>query len=165
MTVKERIAYYSLGFVGEQYLPSIGLQAIKENYSTENFIILAGMSDKDNPFELREYFSKAIEENKIPIPQKSIAVQTIVKWQINHILKTNIDIYEGCKKIEELLDQTQTEWETLDLWNIYLDYISLWEEISDGLQMRSKGESKQEYILKTKKKIKLQFEAWLENVA
>ena len=77
MTVKERIAYYSLGFVGEQYLPSIGLQAIKEYYSTENFIILAGMSDKDNPFELREYFSKAIEENKIPIPKKSIAVQTV----------------------------------------------------------------------------------------
>ena len=86
MALKERIDYYSLGFVGEQYLPSIGLHAIKENYYTENFLILAGMSDKDNPFELREYFSKAIEENKITIPQKSIAVQTIVKWQMKHIL-------------------------------------------------------------------------------
>jgi hypothetical protein len=59
MTLKERIAYYSLGFVGEQYLPSIGLHAIKENYSTENFLILAGMSDKDNPASIKRIFFKS----------------------------------------------------------------------------------------------------------
>ena len=72
MNFIEKIANYRLGNFSRNHLPDIALTGLNENIETDSLIILAGMSENDNSFELEQYFNMSIDELGISLPDKLI---------------------------------------------------------------------------------------------
>src|SRR5436189_210349 len=68
----------------------------------------------------------------------------------------------GLEKLNEIINKTEFDWDDIGLMPCYADYISIWEEKTDGLDFHTAdGLTKEGYIIKTEEKIRKYLEEWL----
>jgi hypothetical protein len=86
MNFKEKIANYCLGNFQLNHFPSIALTALEEGIESESMLILAGMCDRDNTFEIQQYIDSSINELKIVFPDKYTSAQILLSYYFNKMI-------------------------------------------------------------------------------
>jgi len=94
MNFYEKLANYSLGNCSRTSFPDIAMTALNENFESDSIIILAGMTDKDNTFELEQYFKKSLEELNILLPDKLKSAKILLLYYLREILNNQHDAYK-----------------------------------------------------------------------
>lgn len=100
MNFNQQIAKYVTGNLTTSQLPEIGLLGLQEGLETESILILAGLCKNDNPFEIQEYFDKALEELNIRLPEKKQAALIYAIGLIEEIEKGKLEIIKGVYEIK-----------------------------------------------------------------
>jgi hypothetical protein len=99
VTFNQYIADYVAGNLTTSQLPKIALAGLEQGMDSDSLIILAGMSDNDNPFEIEEYFKKALTELEIKFPDKRKAALELAKYYADEIIAGKVDPVDGVNKI------------------------------------------------------------------
>lgn len=140
----------------------MAMTAMEEGYDTASVRMLAGKSGNDSAFELRDYFGLALKELGLVLPERKEALITVVAYYAKRIAEKEVDTYLGFDEINDMINRTEFDCEALGLMSCYTDYITIWEEKSDGLDFHTAaGISKNEYIKKTEEGIRRQLKEWL----
>ena len=100
MNFNQQIAKYVSGNLTTSQLPEIGLLGLQEGLSTDSLIILAGMSENDNPFEIQEYFDKTLIELNIELPKRRQAAISYAIGLIEEIESGELEIIKGVYEIK-----------------------------------------------------------------
>lgn len=162
MTFLQKIAAYSLGFKTDKDLPDIAMTALEEGHDTASLRMLAGKSEKDSAFELREYFGLVLKEQGLVLPERKEALISVLIFYASMIVNKKVDTYQGFDEMNNIINKTEFECDALGLMSCYVDYITIWEEKSDGLDFHTTaGISKEQYIKKTEEGIRRQLKEWL----
>ena len=109
MNFIEKIANYRLGNISRSQFPDIAMTALNENIESDSILILAGMSDRDNTFELEQYFNKSLEELNISLPDKLISAKILIRYYLNEIILNQNEVF----KIMQIIDNEiykQVDW-------------------------------------------------------
>lgn len=113
MNFQQALANYALGNVSHSKIPEIGINGLKEGLDSESLIILAGLSERDNSFEILHYFDKALQELNVKMPEKEDAVFVLMAYYLDAVLDGEIDPVEGVGKIyNDILLQTELFYES-----------------------------------------------------
>lgn len=99
LTFQQHIANFVTGNLTTLQLPQIGLAGLEQGLESESLTILAGMSDNDNPFELEDYFNKALTELGIKLPEKRQAAIELALYYADQIIDSKVDPVDGVNKI------------------------------------------------------------------
>lgn len=140
MNFIESISNYVLENISTKDLPKICEIAITEKLESESIYILAGMNEKDNSFEILNYFDKALSEINIKLPNKEEAAKILTAYYLKEIIQnpyfafdimTKIDIYVY-KNINWYTKEKKFVGEELKLEHLYTWYreIQDWEDNS-----------------------------------
>ncbi len=143
MTFKEKIADYVLGNRISSQFPDIAISGLEEDLKSESLLILAGMSNNDNCFELVQYFNQMLEELGIELPSKLEAANVLISLYLNKMLDDPGNGFILMTKIKNEIyhanEWTQTNpelkkkfvGEELGLQHLYTWYREL-QDFSDG---------------------------------
>lgn len=111
MNFIEKISNYRLGNFSRKHLPDIALTGLNENIETDSLIILAGMSEYDNSFELEQYFNTSIDELGISLPDKLISAKILISYYIDEMIKNPSQAYNFMVTIDNEIYK-QVDWES-----------------------------------------------------
>lgn len=165
MTFRQKIAAYTLGILTDQDLPGIAMTGMEEGFESASLHILAGCNSNENRFHLSEYYVNSLKQLNLIEPDSRTAVITVLKSYANNIIDGKTDAYHGFEKMENILNRTPFHYSNLLLTNCYVDYISMWEVKSHGLQLHvGDGLSKEQYLEKTSKDLIINLKQWIENI-
>jgi len=168
MNFKQLISSYILGNLTTSALPKIGLTGLMSGLDSESLVILAGLSEKDNPFEIKAYFLKALDELDIELPDETIAAMDIITYYANMIRNNQIDSFLGIEKIvKEVLYKTDAiaknikfAYDGVGFEKIYSLYDTCCDlEYADRPWDNKKTNN--ELIKECKKEIEIEIEKWL----
>lgn len=110
MTFKEKIANFVLGNHSIVQLPEIAIVALNEGLESESLLILAGMSNKDNTFEIETCFKKSIEELGYELPNKISSAKIVLEFYLRLILIKNEKAFDIMSIINNKIYR-QFDWE------------------------------------------------------
>jgi len=162
MTLVQKLSAYTLGMLSDKDLPDIALTGLDEGYDSPSLRILAGYRSSDNPFQLKDYFEKALMELGIAERNQRDSLIEIIKYYADQIVHKKLDPYLGFDQIDKILLSTQFEYRDIFLDKCYVDYISIWEVQNDGLQLHEgSGLTKDQYIEATKNELISNLRQWL----
>ncbi|WP_041628033.1 hypothetical protein [Owenweeksia hongkongensis] len=146
MNFQEKISDFVLGNRTISQTPDIALTALNEGIESKSIIILAGMSDRDSPFELQQYFDHALRETKITLPTKLDAARKLVKYYLKQLISAPQETYSILIKLDNKVYKT-TQWnitnpelpstcigEELGLHHLYTWYREL-SDFNDGSRL------------------------------
>lgn len=164
MTFYQKISAYSLSLLSDKDLPGIAVSGLEEGFDSESLRILAGYGSNENPFKLAGYFSRSLKEIGFNIPTRVNALISIIRYYVDEIIKGKVDSYEGFQAIENIVRSTSFDFEDIKLQDCYVNYISIWEVSSDGLQLHEgSGLTKEEYINNEKRELVSNLRSWLNS--
>lgn len=95
----QEILNFILGNTTISDLPRIGLLGLTEGLESESLIILAGLSENDNSFEIEHYFKKTISELSIELPNKYSASIELAQFYADLIIDRKLDPILGVNKM------------------------------------------------------------------
>ncbi len=72
-------------------LPRIGLIGLNEGLDSESLIILAGLSETDNSFEVEQYFKSSISELNLVLPDKKSASIELSQFFADLVIDRRLD--------------------------------------------------------------------------
>ena len=151
MTLVQKISAYNLGLLTDRDLPDIAMTGLEEGYTSESLRILAGYSSNDNAFQLVDYFKRTLLELRLTPIDKKDSLISVIKHYADKIIQRQLDPYLGFDDINKIVRTTHFDYSDISLNECYVDYISIWEVQSDGLQLHTgSGLTKEKYIDKTK---------------
>lgn len=172
MNFQEKLANYILGNLTRNYFPDIALAALNQGIESESLLILAGMTDRDNTFELQKYFEGSLMELDITLPSKIEAAQLLLRYYLAEMIahpekafeamiKIDNDIYHQVDWLEELgLTGKKFVGEELGLERLYTWYRELQDFEDNGMLLyfnelsREKQKEKfQEYLVEEAKEL------------
>jgi hypothetical protein len=110
MNFIEKLANYNLGNYSWKDLPGIALTALEENIESDSMTILAGMSDKDNSFELEQYFVTALKEVDISVPSKLISAKILIRYHLRKMVRHQEGPFELMRVIDNKIYR-RVDWE------------------------------------------------------
>ncbi|MCB0429148.1 MAG: hypothetical protein H6585_00405 [Flavobacteriales bacterium] len=149
MTFKQKLAAYVIGYLTDKDIPDIGISALSEGLESENLTIMAGLSENENRFVLRGYFTKALEDMQLQLPDTSEAKMTIVDYYADEIIAGRLDPYDGYETLQRAIGFDDDK-DRYDLGEAYRDYIVLWETHTNGLCFYDKSKTtKEQFIVDT----------------
>ena len=99
MTFRQHIAKFVTGNATTSQLTDIAIIGLEEGLDSPSLCILAGLNKNENPFEIREYFTKALNELNIQLPDKR---QAAIEYGIaiaDLIIAGKMDVIIGTKQI------------------------------------------------------------------
>ena len=111
LNFKEKISNYILGNISKSQLPKIGLIGLKENFESESLTILAGMHEKDNSFEIEEYYKRALLELKFKEPNKLEAAKILIIHYLKKMISNQDNAFSLMAKIDNEIYK-QEDWES-----------------------------------------------------
>ncbi len=94
MNFKQKLADFVFGNRTTSQHPDIALTAMDEELDSESLVILAGMSEKDNSFELEQYFQQMLLELEIVLPSKIDAAYELLRYYANRIVNEPSEAYQ-----------------------------------------------------------------------
>jgi hypothetical protein len=106
----ENIANYVLENVSTRYFPEMAMKALEENIESESIIILAGMTENDNTFELEQYFNSALKELQIELPEKLLSAKILIRYYLNYMIGNRKEAFETMQRIDNDIYK-QINWE------------------------------------------------------
>lgn len=95
MNFDQLIAKYVTGNWTTSDLPKLGVAGLQQGLDSESLVILAGLSEKDNSFEIKQYFDKTLEELQVDLPDKRTAAIELAIYYAQKIVEERIDPIEG----------------------------------------------------------------------
>lgn len=168
MNFKQQLSNYILGNLTTSNLPKVGLAGLESGLDSESLVILAGLSEKDNLFEIDNYFKKALAELDIKLPDQRTAAMDIITYYAILIKNEQIDSYLGIGKIvNEVLNKTDVfdkcekyRYDNIGFEKIYGLYDTCCElECAD--RPWTKEKTNDELIEDCKREIIMEIEKWL----
>ncbi|MFK7973086.1 MAG: hypothetical protein AB8F95_22135 [Bacteroidia bacterium] len=93
MNFKEKISDYVLGNISISQLPQVGELGLQENLNSESLQILAGMNEKDNSYEIEEYYKKALLELGYKEPNRLSAAKILIVYYLKKIISSPTDCF------------------------------------------------------------------------
>ena len=100
MNFFESISNFILENLTTKDLPKIAMIALNENIESESIYILAGMNEKDNSFEIKQYFEKSLSELNIKLPSKIEASKILTRYYLKQIVENPEKAYELMIKLD-----------------------------------------------------------------
>ena len=100
MNFKQHLAKYVSGNLTTGQLPELAILGIEEGYESESLLMLAGMNDRDNSFEIQEYFKKTLAELNLELPDKRNAALQYITGIVQDILTEKRDLIDGLNEIK-----------------------------------------------------------------
>jgi hypothetical protein len=110
MNFQEKLANYVLGNLTRSYFPDIALTALNEGIESESLLILAGMTDRDNTFELQKYFEGSLIELAITLPNKTEAAHLLLRYYLGEMISHPDKAFEAMYKIDNDIYH-QVDWQ------------------------------------------------------
>ena len=163
MTFIQKISAYTLGLLTDKDLPDIALTGLEDGYDSESLRILAGYNQTDNAFQVFDTYRKSLVElGIVPASRKNLLIN-VVNYYAYQIIKNSIDPYSGFDEINHLIRKTEFDYPDIGLENCYAEYVSIWEVLTDGLQLHTgSGLTKEQYITETKEELVSHLKRWLK---
>ena len=162
MTLVQKISAYTLGLLTDKDLPDIAMTGLEEGYDSESLRILAGHHPTDNAFQLFDYFKKSLSEIGLTQDNRKSSLINVIRHYAGEIINRQLDPYLGFDEINKIVRVTEFDYSDISLDDCYVDYISIWEVKSDGLQLHTgSGLTKEQFIDKSKKDLISHFKLWL----
>lgn len=96
---RQEILNFILGNNTISDLPRIGLIGLNEGLESESLIILAGLSEKDNTFEIEKYYKNTISELSIELPDKIHASIELAQFFADLVIDRKLDPILGVNKM------------------------------------------------------------------
>ena len=96
---RQEILNYILGNNTISDLPRIGLMGLNEGMESESMIILAGLSETDNSFEIEQYFKSTISELNFVLPDKNSASIELAQFYADLVIDRKLDPIIGVNKM------------------------------------------------------------------
>lgn len=96
---RQEIVNFVLGHNTINDLPRIALIGINEGLECDSLIILAGLSDADNSFEIEQYFNRTISELNMVLPDKRTASIELAVLYADLVINRKLDPILGVNKI------------------------------------------------------------------
>jgi hypothetical protein len=168
MNFKQQLSNYILGNLETSDLPKVGIVGLESGLDSESLIILAGLSEKDNLFEIDAYFKKALDELEIQLPDKRTAAIDVITYYADLIKNKQIDSYLG---IEKIVDEVLYKTDLFDKSEKYVyDYIGFEKiyglydtccELECADRPRDKEKTNDELIEDCKRDIIIEIKKWL----
>ena len=110
MNLEAYIAKFNLGELVISQFPKIAMEALQKGINSESLLILAGMNDRDNPFEIKQYLDQVIEELGIASHKSLNAAYVLSNAYIESFKNEEVDIIECIYSIKnECWDNCQNE--------------------------------------------------------
>lgn len=100
MNFIESLSNYVLENVTTKGLPKIGEIALSEQLESESTCILAGMTGKDNSFEIVHYFNSSLKELNMQLPERAAAARLLTKYYLHQIVQNPQHAFEIMIKID-----------------------------------------------------------------
>ena len=100
MNFQEKLADYVLGNLTRSHFPDIALTALSLGIESESLLILAGMSDRDNTFELQKYFDGSLRELGISLPNKIEAARLLLNYYLGEMISQPEKAFEVMIEID-----------------------------------------------------------------
>lgn len=100
MTIEESIAKLNLGEMSISQFPAIAMIQLENGVESESLIILAGMSEKDNSFEIKEYLNKVIDELQVKEYKSNSAAFVLANFYVQEYKSGKTSINEAISKIK-----------------------------------------------------------------
>lgn len=113
MNFIESLSNYVLEHLMTKDLPKIGEIVLLEQLESESTCILAGMTEKDNSFEILHYFNSSLKELNVQLPERAAAARLLTKYYLRQIVQNPKHAFEIMVKIDNEIYK-----------NINLDYSS-----------------------------------------
>ena len=166
MTFIQKISAYNLGFLLDRDLPEVALTGLTEGFDSQSMIQLAGYNELENPFLLAETFHKSLIELGIVLFGRKESIINVITFYATQIVNHEVDAYAGFDTINKFVRKTEFDYSDLYLNDCYVEYITIWELKTDGLQMHEgSGLTKEQFINKTKTDLSYLLSAWLKQTA
>lgn len=99
MKFKQLIAKYVTENLCLSQLPELALVGLEEGFESESLLILAGMNNNDNSFEINQYFERTLYELNIELPEKRKAALIYAEGIIDEIIEGKKDVIKGTYEI------------------------------------------------------------------
>jgi hypothetical protein len=96
---RQEILNFILGNSSTSNLPQIGLIGLNEGFESESLIILAGLSQTDNSFEIERYFKDSMSELDIVLPDKKTASIELAQFFADMVIERKIEPILGVSKM------------------------------------------------------------------
>jgi hypothetical protein len=96
---KQHLAQYFSGNLAVEELPGVALIGLEEGQDSPSLRILAGLNEKENPFNIESYFNDALSELKITPPTKRQAAIEYAYGVIDEILSGQKEIITGTQEV------------------------------------------------------------------
>lgn len=122
MTLEESIAKLNLGELSLSQFPRIALQSLEKGLESESLLILAGMNDRDNIFEIREYLSSTLKELSVKSYESLDAAYILANCYVNKVKSGELNIIDGISRIKN------------ECWDNCQNLIDSNEYLYDGIQ-------------------------------
>ncbi len=100
MTIEESIAKLNLGELSISQFPKIAMEQLKKGIESDSLIILGGMNETDNPFEIKEYLDNVIDELNISIHKSNDAAFILANYYVQEYKKGNLSVNDAISKIK-----------------------------------------------------------------
>ena len=145
MNFQEKLAAYVLGNLSFSHFPGIAFTGLRHGIESESLLILAGMSNRDNAFELQNYFDKSLRELDISPPSKIEAAKILLSYYLGEMIAhperafevmctVDNDIYHRVNWLKELgVKEKKFVGEELGLERLYTWYRELQDFEDDGM--------------------------------
>lgn len=162
MTFLQKLSAYSLGLITDKDLPEVAMTGLEEGYDSESLRILAGYNTTENPFVLADYLTRALKELRLAFNDRKKALIDVASFYVKNIVDKKADTYLEFEELTEIIDKTEFQCEDIGLMSCYAEYISIWEEKTDGLDFHTAmGLTKEKYIEKTEESLRNHLQEWL----
>lgn len=140
MNFQQKLADFVLGNRTISQHPDIALTGLNEQMESESLVILAGMNDQDNTFELEQYFEQMLSELQIELQTKMEAANILLNFYMKLMVAEPTRAFELMTKIKNDIDDS-FDWpqedtnkylgEELGLQHLYTWYREL-QDLEDG---------------------------------
>ncbi|MEO6831947.1 MAG: hypothetical protein ABI378_06395 [Chitinophagaceae bacterium] len=99
MTFRQNISKFAIGEIDLHSMPAIAFQALEQGLDTPSLRILAGLSEDENEYVIRQYFNDTLKEMSIELPEiRQAAIEAAITIA-GEIFKGNQKIFEGVQDI------------------------------------------------------------------
>jgi len=149
----------------------MAVTGLLEGLESESLVILAGMSESDNKFQLTEYFENAINELKIELPDKRTAAIELSLFYAQEIIDNRLDPIDGLSKIirnclnsYNFFDESNPY--AMDSIQFHILYGLYWtyDDLKNSDNQWQKDKSNEELMQETKSEIIKETRIWIRKI-
>ena len=170
MKFEQLIAKHVTGHLSNSQLPELAVIGLIEGFESESLLILASMSENDNTFEIRQYFTNSLRELEIKLPEIRQACLIYAEGVIEEIFENKKELIVGLREIKDnAIDEYDFYSETVrycydsigfeKIYGLYVDYFEVQECVTKWNKRKS-----EKLINSIKTELLIELKKWKEKL-